>query len=113
MPNLPLDPEPHPIRIDEGGTVRVGQTRVNLEIVIYAYQDGRSPEDIVESYPTLALADVYASIAYYLRHREAVERYMREEEAAAAEIRKKLEAMPENAAFRARAQARMAQRQRA
>ena len=38
-----------------------------LELVIHA-EDGATPGAIVQRYETLALADVYSVIAYYLHH---------------------------------------------
>jgi uncharacterized protein (DUF433 family) len=81
-----------PLRVDETGTVRIGQTRVILELVIQAFQDGATPEQIVQDYDTLNLADVYAVIGYYLRHRDEVHAYLAERAAAAGELRKKIEA---------------------
>src|SRR5437879_2771123 len=42
--------------------MRVGQTRVPLDTVVYAFNQGASPEEIVMSYPTLELGDVYAIV---------------------------------------------------
>lgn len=67
---------PTPLRIDESGAVRVGKTRVTLETVLTAYKMGRTPEQIVKSFPTLQLADVHATIAYYLLHKEEVDKYL-------------------------------------
>jgi uncharacterized protein (DUF433 family) len=80
-----------PLRVDETGTVRIGQTRVILELVIDAFRDGATPEQIVQDYDTLNLADVYAVIGYYLRHRDEVDAYLAERAAAAGELRKKIE----------------------
>ncbi len=74
---LPFDSELPPLREVEGGAVRVGKTRISLDLVVEEYQNGMTPEDMVGAYDTLALADVYAVIAYYLRHRDEVETYMR------------------------------------
>ena len=76
--------ESPPLREDADGALRVGQSRVLLELVIRAFQDGATPETIVQRYSTLALPDVYAVIAYYLRHRNEVEAYLarREQQAA-------------------------------
>ena len=49
-----------PLREDASGALRVGNSRVLLELVIRAFQDGATPESIVQRYSTLALADVYA-----------------------------------------------------
>src|SRR3954447_24165355 len=73
---LPLHAEPPPLRMDEGGAVRVGASRVSLDLVVEQYENGMTPEDMVRAYDTLALADVHAAIAYYLRHRDAVRAYL-------------------------------------
>jgi len=58
-----------PLRTDEHGVLRVGDTRVRLDTVITAWKQGESPEQIVENFDVLDLADVYAVISYYLNHR--------------------------------------------
>ena len=82
---LPLQAELPPLRVDLGGVVRVGASRISLDLVVEQYENGMMPEDLVRVYDTLALADVHAVIAYYLRHRDEVQTYMkrREEEAEA------------------------------
>jgi hypothetical protein len=62
-----------------------------LELVIRAFQDGATPETIVQRYSTLALADVYAVIAYYLRHRSDVEAYLARREHEAEEVQRRIE----------------------
>ena len=47
-----------PILTDIDGVIRVGGTRVSLDTVLYAYNEGANPEEIVEQYPSLDLADV-------------------------------------------------------
>ncbi len=80
-----------PLRVDETGTVRVGKTRVILELVIHAFRDGGTPEQIVQDYDTLSLADVYAVIGYYLHHRDEVDAYLAVRAAEGEELRKKIE----------------------
>jgi len=65
-----------PLRVDGSGVVRVGATRVSLDTVVRAYLEGVIPEEITEQYPTLQIADVYAAITYYLKHREEVDAYL-------------------------------------
>jgi uncharacterized protein (DUF433 family) len=67
-----------PFAIDERGVVRIGASRVMLERVVHAFDAGASAEEIVESYPTLDIADVYATIAFILRNRSEVDAYMSE-----------------------------------
>ena len=65
--------DPPPLREDTAGALRVGNSRALLELVIRAFQDGATPETIVQRYSTLTLPDVYGVIAYYLRHRDEIE----------------------------------------
>ena len=97
-----------PLRTDAGGKIRVGESGVLLEIVIHAFQRGETPESIVESYPTLKLADVYAVLAYYLTHRSQVDRYMQNAEGAIARLEREIEASytAKTRALRARLRAR-------
>lgn len=85
-------PEMPPIRQDESGTLRYGKTRLMIDLVVEAYKRGETPEDIVDSYDTLQLADAYTIIGFYLRHRDRMEQYLDEREVQAAETRKKIEA---------------------
>jgi len=89
---LPLEADPIPLRTDRGGTIRIGQTRVPLETVVHAFNEGATAEEIAYRYSTLELPDIYAAITYYLRHRTAVDDYAREQEAKAKESRRKIEA---------------------
>src|SRR2546421_5140550 len=89
---LPLSAESPPIRVDQGGAVRVGESRVSLDLVVEEYENGMTPEDMVRAYDTLALADVYAVIAYYLRHRDEVRAYLKRRDKEAAALRAKFEA---------------------
>src|SRR5262245_43791559 len=102
MTELVIEPLPVPLRQEATGAIRVANTRVLLELVIRAFQDGATPETIVQRYETLQLADVYAVIGYYLKHKQQVEDYLRQREAQAEEIRRKIEAgQPSRPNFRA------------
>jgi uncharacterized protein (DUF433 family) len=61
---------------DAQGVMRVAGTRVPLDTVVAAYQKGETPEQIAQDYSALETADIYAAIAYYLRHRPEVEAYL-------------------------------------
>ncbi|MEX2169125.1 MAG: DUF433 domain-containing protein [Pirellulales bacterium] len=82
---LPLNGEPLPFRLEEGGVVRIGSSRITLDLIVEQYENGLSPEDMVQAYDTLVLADVHLAVAYYLRHLTDVTAYLmrRKEEAAA------------------------------
>jgi uncharacterized protein (DUF433 family) len=88
---LPLQAHCPPLRIDDGGAVRVGKSRISLDVVVEQYENGMTPEDIVRAYDVLVLADVHAVIAYYLRHRDAVHDYLKRRELEAEALRAKIE----------------------
>jgi uncharacterized protein (DUF433 family) len=89
---MTIQAEAPPLREDSAGAVRVGESRVLLELVVRAFQDGATPEEIVQRYSTLVLSDVYAVIAYYLRHRGEIEAYVARREQLAGEVRRDAEA---------------------
>jgi uncharacterized protein (DUF433 family) len=78
--------------MDQAGVLRVGDTRVSLDSVIYAFQDGATPEEIVQQFTALDLADVYSVIGYYLQNTAEVQEYLQRRTAERAELRKEIEA---------------------
>jgi uncharacterized protein (DUF433 family) len=57
--------------------VRLKGTRVGIETVLYDFiHRSRTPQEIVEAYPTLTLEQVYATILYYLHDQETVSAYL-------------------------------------
>lgn len=86
--SLPLAATTLPLTADSDGVVRVGGTRVALDTVVFAFNQGATPEEIVSQYPSLALADVYGAISYYLQHQSEVEAYLRERAAQRDEVRR-------------------------
>ena len=87
MPN-PIQPETVPLGTDADGVIRVSHTRVTLDTLIFAFLEGATAEEIAQQYPSLELADIYAVIAYYLRHRSNVELYLRKRQKQADVVRK-------------------------
>lgn len=58
------------------GGYRITGTRVSLDSIAYAFLAGQSAESIAQSVPVLALEQVYGAIAFYLAHRDEVDRYL-------------------------------------
>lgn len=111
--NLPAVSDPVPLALAEDGRViRVGGTRVTLDTVIGAFERGATPEEIAQDYSAVSLADVYAVITYYLRHRSEVDEYLERRVREHAELRREIEGRPEYQEFRERLLARV-QRERA
>ncbi len=67
--------------------------------MIQDFRQGHTAEEIVALYPVLQLADVYAVISYYLRHRQAVYAYLQEQEAAAEFVWRDIEKTAEISGF--------------
>ena len=99
--------EPVPIELDTEGVYRVGGTRVTLETVVTAYDQGWSAEEIVHSFPTLNLSDLYAVLTYCLRHRAEVDAYLERQEARANETQREIEERFPNTGLRERLLARL------
>ncbi|WP_425613938.1 DUF433 domain-containing protein [Anatilimnocola sp. NA78] len=104
---LPLAAVEVPLVGDEQGGLRVRGTRVLLERIVRGFENGATPEGIVQSYDTLQLADVYAVLSWYLQHPEAVQEYLRRRELEAENDRCTIEAqLPGQSALRAKLLAR-------
>jgi uncharacterized protein (DUF433 family) len=80
-------PERVPIQTDTDGVIRVGGTRVTLDTLIAAFDAGATAEEIAQQYDSVALADVYSVIGYYLRHQSEVRAYLAERQKQAAQSR--------------------------
>ena len=77
---LTIHTDPNRFRLDDYDTIRIGKTRVTLDTLVVQFQNGDTPEQIVQNFPTIELADIYAVKAYYPRHRDEVDEYIREGE---------------------------------
>ena len=91
-----------PFRTDNDGTIRVGNSRVRLETVVYAFNQGHTAEEIMSHYPVLNLTDVYAAISYYLNNREEIDAYIRQQETEGDKIQYEFESKPGYKVFRER-----------
>jgi uncharacterized protein (DUF433 family) len=95
-----------PLATDAHGVVRVGGTRVTLDTVVAAFANGASAEEIVHQYDVLGLADVYAVIAYYLRHKSEVDAHLADQQREREGVRQQNEARFDPSGIRQRLLAR-------
>jgi len=57
--------------------IRLKGTRIGIETILYDYiYRSRTPEEIIKTYPSLNLEQVYATILYYLHNKEEVSKYI-------------------------------------
>lgn len=72
-----------------GGRPRIAGHRIRvMDIVVLHEQLGLTPAEIVSTYPTLTLADVYAALAFYFDHREEVQEDLSRDRQMAEEMRR-------------------------
>ena len=104
--SLAIESTATPLVLNEQGVVMMRGTRIPLENVIFQYQQGASPEKIVDSFDTLRLADVYYAIGYYLSHRGEVDQYLERRRVRVEEVRAAVEEWSPQAGIRDRLLAR-------
>jgi len=97
-----------PLAPDEDGVLRIAHTRVRLETVLTAYEEGATPEEIVQDYSSLTLANVYAVISYYLQNTTTVNEYLQQRAQFRETVRQQNEAQFSQQGIRARLLARQA-----
>src|SRR6266436_6663268 len=74
--SIPPHTDPLPLRVDDSGAIRVGQSRVTLDVLLQYWRMGMKPEEIARGLDTLTLADVHGSIAYYFSHQDEMDQYL-------------------------------------
>jgi uncharacterized protein (DUF433 family) len=80
-----------PLKMGDDGTIRVSGTRVMLDTLIGFYQQGETPEALHEAFPSVPLADIYATIAYYLAHQQEIDSYLKQRADEAEQVRERWE----------------------
>ena len=57
--------------------IRIKGSRIGIESVLYEHiHRGQTPEAIAETFPSLTLEQIYATILYYLHNRERIDAYL-------------------------------------
>jgi len=89
---MTLHADPVPLRVDETGAIRVGQSRVTLDVLLQYWRMGMKLEEIAQGLDTISLADVLGALAYYHRHQSEIDDYLRRREQEAEQLRQQIEA---------------------
>ncbi|MHB1426371.1 MAG: DUF433 domain-containing protein [Gemmataceae bacterium] len=92
-PSMPitLHADPLPLHVDDTDAIRVGQSRVTLDVLLQYRRLGMKPEEIARGLDTLTLADVHGALAYYFRHQSEIDNYLRRREEEAEKLRQEIE----------------------
>jgi len=91
-----------PVRLDPDGSILIGNSTLACDSILHDFLQGDSPEAIASSYPSITLQEVYATIAYYLEHRNEFDAYLKERSEEADCIRRQIESQPGYAEWRER-----------
>lgn len=66
---------------ERDGGYYIAGTRISLDSIVYAFQAGEAPEEILRSFPMAGpLVRIYGAITFYLENTEKVEAYLKEQE---------------------------------
>ena len=103
-----IEEEGVPLDVWDDGSVRVGGTRLSLQVVVTAYNLGEPIAQIADDYGQMPHDVIAAVIGYYLRHRETVDEYVQEGERIAEETWAKIMDLPGQAEFMERMRNRVA-----
>ena len=106
--SMTVEQEQVPLKKDSLGVWRIGGTRVTLDTIVASFNEGVTAEEIVFRYPTLELADVYAVLSYYLRHRQKVEEYLTQRRHLSEQVAQKNQQLLDSRGMRERLLARQA-----
>ncbi len=104
---IALEPLTLPLQEDEHGVLRVTGSRVPIDLLIYAYRNGATAEEVALDYPTLKLADIHAVLSFYLLNQADVDEYLETQEALSEEAYQKVMSVFPQAELRKRLRARL------
>jgi uncharacterized protein (DUF433 family) len=91
-----------PLEQREDSTIYIKGSRVTLDLIIHHFKLGATPEQIQDSFPSLALKDICGAIYYYLDHTAAVEEYLREQTRESEQTRQFVEERVDSSSLRQR-----------
>ncbi len=97
---LTLAAQPAPLTVDADGVARVGGTRVAVDTVVRVFKQGTTAEQIVDTFSTLTLANVHATIIHHHGHESEVGDYLAHRQQQRAEAHELIEARSDRRAFR-------------
>jgi uncharacterized protein (DUF433 family) len=84
------------VSAERGPKPRIAGHRIRVQdVAIWHEKLGMSPDEIVDQYPTITLADIHAALTYYWDHRDDIERAIAAEHALVEEFRRNHTGLPQ------------------
>ena len=69
-----------------GGRACIDGTRIRVVDIAYLQREGYTPERMLETYPSLNLAQIHAALSYYYENQQEIEHALQEDRAVADKI---------------------------
>jgi uncharacterized protein (DUF433 family) len=71
---------PHIVRIEgvHGGRPTIRGTGISVQTIVEQTRLGRSPQQVVEDYEIVTMAQIYDALSYYYEHPQEIEQYITE-----------------------------------
>ncbi len=88
-------PDTVPLVQWEDGSVRVQGTRLLLAMIVTSFQQGYTPDEINDSFPSASVPQIEAVIGWYLNNKPQADAYLEEEEAEGERILLRIQSQPE------------------
>lgn len=82
---------PHIVKEQDhcGGKAAIDDTRIRVNNVASLAKQGSTPQQVLEHYPDLTLAQVHAALTYYYDHRQEIESELAAEDQAAEDFERR------------------------
>jgi uncharacterized protein (DUF433 family) len=77
---------PH-IAFKQNGTPIIESTHIRVDLVVQAFQEGVTAEQLAADYPPLTLGQVYSALAYYYDHKHEMDQKIAEAQRFVEEMR--------------------------
>lgn len=81
-----------------GGRLRIEGTSITINQIATLYKQGYSADEIVDRYPHLTLAQVYAALSHYLANQGEIDTDLETEKREAAEVENTVPNLPTSSA---------------
>ncbi len=96
MNSIRIDfPDTVPLVQWEDGSIRVQGTRLLLAMIVHSFQQGHTPEEINDSFPSASVTQIKAVIDWYLKNQAVADAHLEEEEAEGEKLRLEIQSRPE------------------
>ncbi len=86
-----FEDRPPSLTLGANGVLRVTGTRVSLETIVTAFDQDATAEQMVDHFPTLDIASVNEVVAYILKNRAAIDKYIARQRERAAKLQAEIE----------------------